>query len=68
MIMLWNRREIYCGFSNEQFNRALDDLSAKGIKYRYRIVRTGTIATNIMYYVYVHKRDKEIAKFLVGKS
>ena len=68
MILPWNRREIYCGFSLKEFNKVLDVLAAKGIKYIYRTPQSGTIVVNRLYYVYVHKSDKELAQFLVSKS
>jgi len=71
MIMFWNQEEVFCGFSMQKFNDVLDRLIEKGIKYKYRIVnygstrRSGAFGENpgqsIMYYVYVHKKDADLA-------
>lgn len=38
MIALWNRREIYNGFSIQEFNRLKDILIANGIDYTFKTV------------------------------
>lgn len=42
MIFIWNKKEIYNGFSMEEFNRVKEVLSAKGIQYKFRIVNRTT--------------------------
>lgn len=62
MILLWNRKEIYNGFSIAEFNRLKDILSIKGINYDFKTVnrsassgfdvsraRTGSMGENIKY-------------------
>lgn len=38
MIMFWNRREVYIGFSMKKFSEVRDILSDNNIKYDYKIV------------------------------
>lgn len=74
MIMIWNRKEIFVGYSSQKFNEIRHTLSAYGIEYTYRLVdihansTRGSIGTfgenldySITYYIYVHKRDYGIA-------
>lgn len=42
MMFVWNRKEIYNGFSIKEFNRLRDILSEKGIQYDYRTVNRST--------------------------
>lgn len=42
MIFIWNRKEVYNGFSMEEFNRVKDILSAKEIQYNFRTVNRTT--------------------------
>ena len=42
MIFLWNRKEIYNGFSINELNRIKDSLSEKGIKYDVKVVNRTT--------------------------
>lgn len=39
MIMVWNQREVFVGYSMEKFSRACAILAANKIKYKYRVVR-----------------------------
>ena len=68
-IPFWNRREIYVGPSLEDFNRIRGILDANKIKHAYR--KTGMGGWNFqrafMYYIYVHKKDEEAARFLIRK-
>ena len=62
MIMIWNRHEVYCGFSLQEFNKVLDVLAAEKIKYSYRIKEySSMLRYSKMYYVYVHKKNSEFA-------
>lgn len=74
MIMFWNRREVYKGFSMKKFNEIRDILLANNIKYDYRVInnnsknsraRFGSFGMNSKYeyeyYIYVHKNDYEYA-------
>lgn len=62
MILLWNRKEIYNGFSIAEFNKLKDILSTNGIKYDFKTVnrstasvfdvsrgRTGSMGENLKY-------------------
>lgn len=42
MILIWNRKEIYNGFSMEEFNKIKCALLEKGIKYNFRTVNRTT--------------------------
>lgn len=42
MIFIWNRKEIYNGFSINKLNRIKDSLSQKGIKYDVKVVNRTT--------------------------
>ncbi len=70
MIVFWNQKEVYNGYSLEKLNDVRSTLAANNIKYKYRTVirnnfarrgRTGSLGLNLnysnLYYVYVHKRD-----------
>lgn len=74
MIIFWNQREVFVGYSMEKFNEVRSILAANKIKYKYRLVnchsgsrraRTGSFGINMayayQYYVYVHKRDYDYA-------
>lgn len=62
MIYIWNRKEVYNGFSIEEFNRIKEILSVKRIEYNFRTVnrttysafdstrgRIGSIGENLKY-------------------
>lgn len=72
MIMIWNQKEVYCGYSLHQFNKVMDVLDLNKIKYKYKIVNNfkpggGTFGQSMkyaqMYYVYVHQKDYDEACF-----
>lgn len=42
MIFIWNRKEVYSGFSMDEFSRVKSILSAKGIKYDFKTVNRTT--------------------------
>ena len=42
MIFIWNRKEVYNGFSIDDFNRIKDILSEREIKYDFRTVNRTT--------------------------
>lgn len=78
MIMLWNQKEVFAGYSMKEFNEVREILSSNNIKYKYRLVnnnagasrsRTGSFGENLeystMYYIYVHQRDYENAQELL---
>ena len=81
MIPFWNRFEVYVGFDRNRFNAILDRLAAENIKYKFRTVWAtgqnprsssrpgGSIGINqdyaIMYYIYVHKKDADLARWLL---
>ena len=78
MIMFWNRREVFMGYSLEKFYEARQKLEAQNIKYTYRLsgsdstfffesrrAHVGSLGENpalsTMYYLYVHKKNYELA-------
>ena len=69
-MMFWNRREIFVGHSLQEFNRIRSVLKAEKIKYDYNRVKMGgfDLERRFMFYVYVHKKDVEIAQFLIRKQ
>ena len=76
-MMRWNRREVYAGNSNQEFNRILNILANERIKYfwdkvnRLDFTRAFTApgpvdtSANDMYYIYVHKKDVDQVHFLI---
>lgn len=42
MLFIWNRREVYNGFSMEDFNRIKDILAQKGIEYDFKTINRST--------------------------
>lgn len=42
MLFIWNRKEVYNGFSIETFNRIKDILSQKDIEYDFKIINRST--------------------------
>lgn len=44
MIMFWNRREIFMGYSLEKFYEIRQSLEANQIKYTYKLAGTGTVS------------------------
>ena len=78
----WNRREVFVGFSMQDFVHVRDTLAANRITYDIRTVNhcaNWTGARDSMgrfgenpafeneYYVYVNKQDYENAKYLLQK-
>ena len=45
MIMFWNRKEVYVGFSMKSFGEIRDILSANGIKYTYKVININSSST-----------------------
>ena len=81
MIMIWNQKEVFVGYSLQKFNEVRQILVANKIKYKHRLVnnnntsgraRTGTFGENmeysITYYIYVHKNDYENACAVMRNS
>ncbi|NLM13504.1 MAG: hypothetical protein GX209_07150 [Epulopiscium sp.] len=80
MIRLWNRKEVFVGFSIDKFNEVLDILNRNNIQYKYKIINRNhlkqqDIGTNWedtkysgVYYVYVHKKDYDNVRTLLGNS
>jgi hypothetical protein len=79
MITFWNQKEVFMGYSMQEFNEVLDILAANHIKYKYKLVdqnnfrrgRIGTFGENLdyskLYYIYVHQRDYDTACGVLGK-
>jgi hypothetical protein len=78
----WNRKEVYVGFSMQDFVHVRDTLAANRIAYDMRTVNHSTKWTGVpdrmgrfgenpafesQYYVYVNKQDYENAKYLLQK-
>lgn len=72
MIMFWNQKEVFIGYSMQKFSEVRQKLADNEIKYKHRLVnnnsardRTGTFGENMeystTYYIYVHKNDYEYA-------
>lgn len=79
MITIFNREEVYNGFSMEKFSRIRDILQANHIKYNYKCVSQnrgretfGTFGRNLNflyeYYVFVHKDDYEQACYMINQN
>jgi hypothetical protein len=81
-MLLWNRKEVYLGFSTQEFGKVRRTLAANHIPYSIRTVshsamptgapnRMGRFGENSafanQYYVYVNKRDYEAAALLLEK-
>ena len=67
-MLWWNRKEIYFGYSGDEFNRIRQKLTLNGFRYDYRLVnqnnrrgQTGSFCENpalsVAYYLYVHKSE-----------
>ena len=80
MITIFNRREIYTGFSMEEFAKMREILSSNQIKYSVKVFNPnygsresgrGTFGENpnyfYQYYIYVHKKDYEEACYHINK-
>ncbi len=75
MITALNRKEVYCGISETDFNCIRSILIRNMIDYKYKLsnrLQNGRGATpflnggnTITYYIYVHKKDYEDACFLI---
>lgn len=82
MITIFNREEIYHGYSMEECSRVRDILGSNNIRYGVKLSSRnasgffnpmgsmiGNIGMNMKYmteyYVYVRKKDFELASFLV---
>jgi hypothetical protein len=79
MIAIWNQKEVFTGYSLQQFNEVRGILAANNINYKHKLVnnissrrgRTGTFGENlnysVMYYIYVHKKDYQCACTVLRK-
>ncbi len=79
----WNRKEVYTGFSQQEFAEVQQTLSASGIQFQTRTVdpshtkgiftesRIGTPFLNqefvCQHYVYVANEDYDRAKYLLSR-
>ncbi|GAA0180914.1 hypothetical protein SH2C18_35260 [Clostridium sediminicola] len=77
MIMIWNRKEVFMGYSLKKFNEVREILAANKIKYNCKVVNNnrgtkgsirsiiGNFGENMdyayTYYIYVHKEDYDNA-------
>ena len=76
-ITVFNRREVYMGFSAAEYDRVKCVLSDAGIAFRTQLSNRAspflgrnpaagaTLSTAYLYYVYVHKDDYETALSLI---
>lgn len=77
MIMIWNQKEVFVGYSLQKFNEVRQMLSANKIDYKHRLVnnnktnlfssrraRTGTFGENMDYSItyYVYVHKKDYEK------
>ena len=78
MLTLFNRKELLTTFSMEEQNRVRDILAQHHIDYRVRVRsifgdvgrrRNGSFGMNpecaYQYYIYVHRKDYDRARFLI---
>ena len=74
MIMIWDQKEVFVGYSLQKFDEVCQILALNKIDYKHRLInndnssrraRTGTFGEkmeySITYYVYVHKKDYDNA-------
>jgi hypothetical protein len=78
IMWFWNRKEIYFGTSLKEFSDLRDIVALSGIRYDYKIMdhssstrgRFGNLGLNPnyekQYYLYVHKKDYENAKYIIN--
>lgn len=80
----WSRKEIYCGFSAQEFAAVRNILARNGIRYDYRIVSQNRGSRTAwrggagvpfadpehtdLYYVYVHYKEFEQSRQLLRQS
>ncbi|HZK28508.1 MAG TPA: hypothetical protein VFD00_13310 [Thermoclostridium sp.] len=82
-MFLFNKMDVYMGYSIEELSKVRDTLKKEGIKYSYKVLnrsgqwsgrrsRRGTFGINMdyerQYAVYVHRKDFERAKYLVNRA
>lgn len=83
MITIFNRREVYMGFSIEKFAEIRNILSDNHTKYDYKLAGQGSsglfgsreslgfIGENLIYayeyHVYVHKNDYDQAIYVINR-
>lgn len=72
-MFFWNRVEIYCGYSYQEFIELRNALMDAHLRYDYRFVNHnkknrfgGNQKYSTMYYLYVHKKDYEQAMYLTS--
>ena len=76
-MLFWNKVEIYCGYSFQEFSDLRNSLLAAGIQYDYKLVnlnrsrgRYGSFGQSedhdIQYYLYIHHKDYEHAIYLTS--
>ena len=76
-MLFFNKKEIYCGYSLEEYGKIIGKLTANKIRYTDKAVTYGTNGNHItgttgednrfryMYYIYVHKKDFDYAVSLI---
>lgn len=74
---IWNRREIYYGYSMKTFSELRDCLAFNKLRYDYKIRTSGNsrfghlgenMEYNQQYYLYVHKKDYDNAVYFINKK
>jgi hypothetical protein len=70
MITIFNRKEVFTGYL-DGLNKSRDALDAQGIKYSYKTstsVLSSDLRSSYMYYLYVHKKDYDLASHVLGRG
>lgn len=81
MIIFWNRKEVYMGYSMAECGEVRSILAGNKIKYTYKVVNPfsnsvrgarwhfgESTSLSYMYYVYVHKKNYEWACKLISDN
>ena len=80
MIAIWNRKEVYMGYSMVECGEIRSILATNNIKYTYKVINRyahgrGTRSSfgeksefSYMYYVYIHKKDYEWVYSVIRNS
>jgi len=83
-MLVWNRKNIYVGWSLQDYNKIIDCLIKNNIKYDCRVVDNGVRGRDgrnsysgnlcedsrymLMYYIYVNKNNFDEAKHIINQS
>lgn len=69
MITIFNRKEVFVGYL-DGLNRTRDILEANGIRFSYTTsaIFFSAALSQGLYYLYVHKKDYDLACHLLGRE